>query len=40
MEENTDEEYLDNQTNTPAENLSDEINPNQDTENMEVHKHL
>ena len=44
----TDEEHLDNTTNTQRRSLSDEINPtkdsatinpNQETENMEVHKH-
>ena len=48
MAENTDEEHLDNPTNIQSENPSDEIipttdtetfNPNQETENMEVHKH-
>jgi hypothetical protein len=48
MADNTDEEHLDNSTNTQAENPSDEIipstetettNPNQEIENMEVHKH-
>ena len=44
----TDEEHLDDTTNTQRRSLSDEINPtndsatinpNQETENMEVHKH-
>ena len=48
MAENTDEELLNNQTNTQSENPSDDITPtkdtdtitqNQETENMEVHKH-
>jgi hypothetical protein len=48
MAENTEEEHLDNLTNTQAENLSDvitpytdteSINPNQETEKMEVHHH-
>ena len=48
MADNTDEEHLANSTNTQSENLSDEIiptketepiKPNQETENMEVHKH-
>jgi len=48
MEDNTDEEHLDNRTNTPSENPPDEITPtadtetislNQETENMEVHHH-
>ena len=48
MPDNTDEEHLDNPTNTQSENPSDEIipandteaiNPNQETENMEVHHH-
>src|ERR1700712_992405 len=48
MENNTDEEHLNNPTNTQLENLSDEIaltkdtetvTQNQETENMEVHKH-
>jgi hypothetical protein len=48
MADNTDEEHLDNSTNTQSENPSDEIistkdtepiNPKQETENMEVHKH-
>ena len=48
MSYNTDEEHLDNTTNTQRRSLSDEINPskdgatinpNQETENMEVHKH-
>ena len=48
MADNTDEEHLDNPTNTQSENPSDEIiptkdteiiNPNQETENMEVHHH-
>ena len=46
MADNTDEEHLDIPTNIQLENLSDEItpttetiNPNQETENMEVHKH-
>ena len=48
MAENTDEEHLDNPTNIQSENPSDEIipttdtetfNPNQETENMEVHHH-
>src|SRR4051812_5156869 len=45
MEENIDEEHLDNQGDTQSENdkinLKDEgnINSNQETENMEVHKH-
>jgi hypothetical protein len=48
MAESTDEEHLDNPMNTQSENLSDEIiptkdaetiNPNQETENMEVHHH-
>ena len=48
MENNTDEEHLNNPTNTQLENLSDEIaltkdtetvTQNQETDNMEVHKH-
>jgi hypothetical protein len=48
MAEDTEEEHLANSTNTQSENLSDEIiptketepiKPNQETENMEVHKH-
>ena len=48
MAANTDEEHLDNSTNTQSKNPSGEItptadtetiNPNQETENMEVHKH-
>jgi hypothetical protein len=48
MTDNTDKEHLDNLTNTQSENSSDEIipttntgpiNQNQETENMEVHKH-
>ena len=48
MADNTDEEHLDNPTNIQSDNHSDEItptidtetiNPNQETENMEVHKH-
>ena len=48
MADNTDEEHLDNPTNTQPENPSDEIiptkdtqpiNESQETENMEVHKH-
>src|SRR6187399_2889865 len=48
MAENTDEEHLDNPINSQSGNLSDEIiptkdaetiNPNQETENMEVHHH-
>ena len=48
MADNTDEEHLDNSTNTQSKNPSGEItptadtetiNPNQETENMEVHKH-
>ena len=48
MADNTDEEHLDKQTNTQSDNPSDEIiptkdmgaiNPNQETENMEVHHH-
>jgi len=48
MVDNTDEEHLDNPANTQSENLSDKIPPtkdtetitqNQETENMEVHKH-
>jgi hypothetical protein len=48
MADNTDDEYLDNPTNTQSENSSDEvilpintapINQIQETENMEVHKH-
>jgi hypothetical protein len=48
MAENKDEEHLEIPTNTQTENPSDKIvltndretiNPNQDTENMEVHKH-
>lgn len=48
MADNTDEEHLDNSTNIQSENHSDEIipaadteiiNPNQETENMEVHHH-
>jgi hypothetical protein len=48
MTDNTDEEHLDNPANNQSENLSDEIipttdketiNPNQETENMEVHHH-
>ena len=48
MADNTDEEHLDNPTNTQSENSPDEVNPttdietinsNQVTENMEVHHH-
>ena len=48
MTDNTDEEHLDIPANPQSENTSDEImlttdtatnNPNQETENMEVHKH-
>ena len=48
MAENTDEEHLDNPTNIQSENSHDEIiptadtetfNPNQETENMEIHHH-
>src|SRR6266581_4914367 len=48
MADNTDAEHLDNPTNSQSANSSDEIiltkdavttNPNQETENMEVHKH-
>ena len=48
MAENTDEEPLDNPTNTQPDIPTDDIlptqdtetiNPNQETENMEVHKH-
>jgi hypothetical protein len=48
MTDNTDEEHLDNLTNTPSENPPDEITPTpgtetinstQETENMEVHHH-
>jgi hypothetical protein len=48
MPDNTDEEHLDNFINTQSENPAEEIipakdnetiNPNQETENMEVHKH-
>jgi hypothetical protein len=48
MADTTDEEHLDNSTNTQSENLSDEIipakdtetiNPKQETGNMEVHHH-
>ena len=48
MADNTGEEHLDNPTNNQSENRSDEITPvkdtetitqNQETENMEVHKH-
>src|SRR6267154_508006 len=48
MADNTDEEHLDKLTNTQSENSSDDIiptkdtkpiNPNQEIENMEVHKH-
>ncbi|QEC69550.1 hypothetical protein FRZ67_20420 [Panacibacter ginsenosidivorans] len=48
MTNNTDEEHLDKLTNTQSENVSGEIiptkdteiiNPNQETENMEVHHH-
>jgi hypothetical protein len=48
MADNTDEEHLDNSTIPESEILSDEntptidteaINPNQETQNMEVHKH-
>ena len=48
MADNTDEEHLEIPTNIQSENLSDmitpttdteTINPNQETENMEVHKH-
>src|ERR1700745_3772470 len=48
MADNTDEEHLDISSNIQSENSSDEItpttdteviSPNQDTENMEVHKH-
>lgn len=46
MSDNTNEEYLENPTNTQSENPSDEIipaidtetiTPNQESENMEVH---
>ena len=48
MADNTDEEHLDNPPNIQSDNLSDvitpttdteTINPNKETENMEVHKH-
>jgi hypothetical protein len=48
MADNTDEEHLDNPTNSQSENPPDEIiltndtdtvNPNQESENMEVHHH-
>src|SRR5258705_3894805 len=48
MADNTDEEHLDNPTNNQSENPPDEIihtndsepiNPNQESENMEVHHH-
>ena len=48
MADNTDKEHLDTKTNTQSENPPDEINPikisevinqNQETENMEVHAH-
>ena len=48
MQENTDEEHLDNPLNIQSDNPSAEItpttktetiNPNQETENMEVHHH-
>ena len=48
MADNTDEEHFDNPTNTQSQNPSEEItptadtetiNPNKETENMEVHKH-
>src|SRR5258708_17473006 len=48
MPDNTDEEHLDKLTNTQSENSLDDIipakdtkpiNPNQEIENMEVHKH-
>lgn len=48
MTENTDEEHLDNSVNPPSENIPDEIipaketgtnNPNQEADNMEIHKH-
>ena len=48
MADNTDDKHLDNQINTQSENLPDEIiptpeteiiNPNRETENMEVHHH-
>ena len=48
MANNTEEEHLDNPTNTQPANLPDEIIPitdtetitqNQETQNMEVHKH-
>src|SRR6266540_1738543 len=48
MTDNTDDEHLDNPTNTQSENSSDQIilptntdpiNQIQETENMEVHKH-
>lgn len=48
MADNTEDEHLDNPVNTQSENLPDEIiptpetetiNPNQETENMEVHHH-
>ena len=48
MPNHTDEEHIDNPTNTQSENPPDEITPtantetvnqNQDTENMEVHHH-
>ena len=48
MAENTDEEHIDTPKNIEAENPAaqvtvtndnESINPNQDTENMEVHKH-
>ena len=48
MADNTDEEHLENPVNNQSENPQDEIipitdtetiNPNQETKNMEVHKH-
>jgi len=48
MADNTEDEHLDNPTNIQSENLPEEItptadtetiNPNQETENMEVHHH-
>src|SRR6476659_1817814 len=48
MANTTEEEYLDNETNNQSANPTDEIipskdpetiKPNQETENMEVHKH-
>ena len=48
MADNTDEEHIDNPTNNQSGNIPDEIipttdtetiNPNQETENMEVHHH-